>query len=540
MSSLTQLIPWAKGMYKFLALFLTLLLAACDTGIKEKEHHYHIGVSQCSSGHWRDKQNSEMQRELLLHEGITMDIVCADDDDDKQIQQIQQFIDDKVDLLIISPNMEKPLTDIVAKAYDSGIPVVLFDRSVEGNKYTAFVGGDNVGVGQQLALFAERSLPHGGNVIELMGNMKTSPARQRHQGFIGELRQHPEIKVLASVDAHWDGPVAAEVIDSLLAIHHDVDVIVAHSDWMASSALERVKKIMPENDIRFVGADGFGSPGLGVYAVEAGNIDATAVYPTGGDIIMQTAIAILEGENYNHTTLLPSYLVSNPKEAGVLVTMFKELEHEVNTILRLRDRIVLYVQQIYLERTVLITAIIILLLIICLLLTYIRMRIMVKRKEQQITQQKQELVQKDAAIQKKEEVIQEKEEVIMLKDEEITDIKERLQIFSEFDREFMDKMNSTVELQMSNPDFSVEMLSQEMCLSRAQMYRKCKALTGVTPVELIRNTRMERARQLFQAGCTSVTDVSTQVGIVDPSYFTRCYKTHFGVVPRDDIKGGKN
>ena len=104
----------------------------------------------------------------------------------------------------------------------------------------------------------------------------------------------------------------------------------------------------------------------------------------------------------------------------------------------------------------------------------------------------------------------------------------------------MEKMKNIVDSSISNPDFSVEILAQDMCLSRAQMYRTCKALTGITPVELIRNTRMERARSLFQTGNTSVTDVALQVGILDPSYFTRCYKTHFGVVPREDIKGGKN
>lgn len=534
-------------------IYTIIVLCACLFGsCAEKEVKYRIGVSQCSSGHWRDKQNSEMQRELLLHDGISMEIVCADDDDQKQIDQVQHFIDEKVDLIIISPNMEKPLTPIVSKAYDSGIPVVLFDRCIEGQKYTAFVGGDNIGVGQQLAYFAQKRLPKGGKVIELMGNMKSSPARQRHQGFLADMKAHPEITVLASVDALWDGPVAASLTDSLLKIYPDVDVIVAHSDWMASTSQQRADEIMPNNTIHFVGADGFGSPGLGIYAVANGTIDATAVYPTGGDIIMETAIAILEGENYNRETLLPSYIVSNPKEAKLLVTMNKELEHEVNTIVRLRDRIVTYLQQVVLERTVFITAIIILFLIICLLLTYIRMRVMVRRKEEQINQQQQELQQKDVQIQEKETVIQEKEEeiqekevkiqekeeVIQLKDEELTDIRERLEIFSEFDQEFMDKLKKTVNDNIANESFSVESLASEMCLSRAQMYRRCKALTGVTPVELIRNTRMELAREMFREGNTSVSDVALRVGIPDSSYFTRCYKNHFGVIPRKDITNG--
>lgn len=520
-----------------LTILLSVLLYSCsDGGGKSSEtREYHIGVSQCSSGHWRDKQNSEMQRELLLHDGITMDLVCAEDDTEKQIQQIEHFIEQKVDMIIVSPNYEAPLTKVIAKAYDSGIPVVLFDRFVEGEKYTAFVGGDNVSVGQQLALFAQKCIPEGGTVLELMGNMKTSPARLRHQGFIDEIRNTPHINVIASVDALWNGPMAADIADSIVRQHPEIDVIVAHSDWMASTAQERVAAIMPDNKIHYVGADGFGSPGLGIYAIENGSIDATAIYPTGGDVIMETAIAILKGERYNHKTLLPSYIVSNPKEAKLLITMNNELEHEVSTIVRLRDRILFYMHQLTLERTVLISTIAVLVLIVCLLLTFIRMRIMVKRKDEQITIQRQELEHKEVLIQEKDEVITQKDEVITQKDEEIHDIRERLEIYSEFDREFRDRMCAIVRERLNDTEFNVESLSSAMCLSRAQMYRRCKELTGFTPVEFIRNARMEKAREMFRSGNTSVAQVASAVGIADPSYFTRCYKSHFGIVPREDM-----
>lgn len=519
-------------------LLLCVLLISCS----KTERKTVIGVSQCSGGFWREKLNNEMRRELMLNDGIEMELLCAEDNIEQQKADIQRLIDKKVDILIISPLTENDLVPVIAQAYDSGIPVVLFDRTIKSNKYTAFIGGDNRGVGEIIGNFASNRLPHGGNVVEIMGNMHTSPARLRHQGIVEALRSRSDIHMLASVDVGWVAPRAREVMDSLMHIYDNIDVVVAHTDFMASAAKAVADSINPANNIKYIGADGFGSPGLGIYAVENGTIDATAVYPTGGDIIIQTAIDILEGNKVDRQRLIPSHLVSEPKDANLLVTLNDALDHEVNTIQRLRSRIIFYTDELALERTVLVTAIAVLLLVILLLITYIRMRTKVKRHEQKITEQKQELHQKEEVIHKKEEEIQEKDvaihqkdEVIQTQEEEISDIKERLEIFSEFDREFMEKLNRVVAERINDEDFNVEGLSSDMCLSRAQMYRRCKALTGITPVELIRNTRMEKARQMFRNGNTSVSAVAQQVGIPDASYFTRCYKSYFGVVPKKDI-----
>ena len=115
-------------------LLSSLLFISCSD---KDTHEYRIGVSQCSGGFWRQKQNNEMLRELLLQESATMELRCAEDNDDKQIEDIQYFIDQKVDILIVSPHDTNALTDVIAKAYDAGIPVLLFDRIIDSDKYTA-------------------------------------------------------------------------------------------------------------------------------------------------------------------------------------------------------------------------------------------------------------------------------------------------------------------------------------------------------------------------------------------------------------------
>lgn len=295
-------------------MLFSLMFMSCSDGDK---HEYRIGVSQCSSGFWRQKQNNEMLRELLLQEGATMELRCADDNDDKQIADIQYFIDQKVDIIVVSPHDTQKLSDIIGKAYDAGIPVLLFDRVIDSDKYSAFVGGDNEGVGHLMAAYVATRLfsKGGGKVIEITGDMKTSPALQRHRGFMKGIVEANNIEVIATVDGLWLGPRASAIADSLLRIYPDVNAIVAHSDYMADMAKKAADKLCPGNNYIFVGADGFGAPGLGIEAVVKGDLDATAIYPTGGDVIIQTAMKILRGEKYDRQTILQSNIVSTSQEA---------------------------------------------------------------------------------------------------------------------------------------------------------------------------------------------------------------------------------
>ncbi len=339
---------------------IALLLDSCSS---PQEPRYRIGVSQCSEGAWRAKQNAEMERELLLHDGISMELICCHDISQQQIEDIRGFIKQKVDLIVVSPN-EEDVTPAIAEAYDAGIPVIVFDRQVLGNKYTAFVGGDNEGAGRLLARYA-MSLSNLSNlsnpstpsppfqscrIIELTGVMSTTPAQMRHHGIVEELENYPQAQLLASVDARWSGDEAAALMDSLLACHPDVDVVIAHSDWMASRAKMRADELRPGNRIRFAGIDGIVGPGEGIEAIEQGRLDASATYPTGGDIIMQTAIRILEGEPYERETLLESHLIASAQEASLTSSMQRAIDSEAQSIRALRSRLDYYWEQHSLER----------------------------------------------------------------------------------------------------------------------------------------------------------------------------------------------
>ncbi len=305
-----------------------------------------------------------MERELLLHDGISMELICCHDNSQQQIEDIHYFINQKVDLIIVSPNEPEDVTPAVAEAFDAGIPVVVFDRQILGDKYTAFVSGDNEGAGRLLARYAlslslRTDATNGSNpslpskrigILELTGVMTTTPAQMRHKGFVEELKGYPQAKLLASVDAHWSGDDAAAMMDSLLKCYPDVDVIVAHSDWMAWSAKARAHELKPDNHIRFAGIDGIVEPGEGIEAIEQGRLDATATYPTGGDIIMQTAIRILEGEPYERETLLESHLISSAQEAMLTSSMQRAIDREAENIRLLRGRLDHYWQLHSLEK----------------------------------------------------------------------------------------------------------------------------------------------------------------------------------------------
>ena len=378
-------------------LLFSLMFISCDN---DDKHEYRIGVSQCSSGFWRQKQNNEMLRELLLQEGATMELLCADDNDEKQIEDIQHFIDQKVDILIVSPHDTKELTDVIGKAYDAGIPVLLFDRIIDSDKYTAFVGGDNEGVGHLMAAYVATRLPNKGvgKVLEITGDMQTSPAWQRHEGFMKGIVEANNIEVIATVDGLWLGPRASAIADSLLRIYPDVDAIVAHSDYMADMAKKAADKLCPGNNYIFVGADGFGAPGLGIEAVVKGDLDATAIYPTGGDVIIQTAMKILRGEKYDRQTILQSNIVSTSQEATLLINMEQVLTAEVERVERMHSRAIFYLQESQKERVMLYVSLAVLALICALCIALYRMNMLRRKSNKKLYEQQNKLMEQNGQL----------------------------------------------------------------------------------------------------------------------------------------------
>ena len=378
------------------ALLLAAIMSSCHDNTPRR---YLIGVSQCSGGFWREKQNSEMRRELLFHDDAAIELLCADDNGTKQADDIRRLIDKGADILVVSPHDTDALSHTLAEAYDSGIPVLLFDRTVNSEKYTAFVGGDNEAVGALMAAYVVTRLGNrGGKVLEITGDMHTSPAIQRHRGFTKGLAHSEDIRVVASVDAGWVGPRTARVTDSLLRLYPDVDVIVAHSDYMASEAKKVADSLCPQRTYVFVGADGFGSPGLGVEAVEKGLLDATAIYPTGGDVIIQTALEILRGGRYSRHTLLPSYMVSTPQEARLLTAMDRAITSEAGRVKKMHSLAVSYLEESRARRLMLYAALAALTLICALCAALCRLNMLRRKANRRLHEQQDILIEKNGEL----------------------------------------------------------------------------------------------------------------------------------------------
>lgn len=323
-----------KHFNTFFLLVFSLLLTSCSYGDDEV---FNIGVSQCSQDAWRDKMNAEMQREAMLSHEISIEIRSAGDDSRKQKEDIHYFIDKKVDLLIVSPNEAGEVTPAVDKAFDAGIPVIVVDRNVTGDKYTAFISADNLQIGYMQGQYVTGNLRPGDKVIEIKGLTGSTPAMERHEGFITGLG-NAGVEIVASVDAAWSSEIACSITDSLLRIHPDVKMIVAQNDPMANGAYRAAEELYPDNDIKFIGVDALPGEGLGVEAIINGRLDASILYPTGGDIVIQTALKILQRRSFARTTVLETALIES-SNAELMSRLSNEVQHQVSIIESLRREV---------------------------------------------------------------------------------------------------------------------------------------------------------------------------------------------------------
>lgn len=320
----------------------------------EKVANYRIGVSQCSDDAWRTKFNEELNRELLFHPGYSLEIRAAHDDSGEQAADIDYFIDQKVDLIIVAPNEAAELTPAVSKAYDAGIPVVVADRKVTGEKYTAFVGGDNEAVGHVMAQYLRTKLPEGGKVMEILGLVGSTPASLRHKGMMQELGADSLRYEWVQCCGNWFKSLGEQVADSMLTLHPDVQFIMSQNDQMAIGANAAVVRHNLDHDVIIMGVDGLTGPGNGIEAMVEGKMDATAVYSTAGDLVLQTAVKILEGQPYERNIDLATYLIQ-PDAAPMLNNFSKEIDHQVETVHMLKGRVDHFWQQHNLERSLLYT-----------------------------------------------------------------------------------------------------------------------------------------------------------------------------------------
>ncbi len=720
-----------------ITILLLALLASCSQDAKK----YRIGVSQCSDDIWRDKQNSELKIGAYFHDNVELRFAAAYDSDERQIQQIDSLVGTGIDLLIVAPNQVSTISPAIDRAYDKGIPVIVFERKTNTKKYTAYMGADNYEMGHLMGEYVANRLDKHGKIIEVMGLKGSSPAIERHNGFREAIAEHPGIQVVATLQGDWTEPTAYNIVKQWLDKNKDagkIDLVFGMNDRTAMGA----RKAFEEADMTlplFCGIDGLPGENGGIRLVQDSLLDASYIYPTHGDQLLQLAVDILEGNPYEKETNLMSALVTQDN-ARVLLMESEEIMRQSRNLAQLHEKASQYLDQLGNQRTLIFVALAAILLLLALLagiyMYYLqRARIqdermqmereqldfytqvshelrtpltliegpldqlvrtddfknasenarelfnIVRRNTHNLTQLINKML--DAQVggtvhdlnahletqnlatpvsvedNKPDEdastvlivddnadiraylrtILQDKYRLLEAEDgkhgldiarEHVPDLivsdvmmpvmnglefcqqvkkdvisshipvilltaraleKHQIEgyesgadayITKPFSPElllaridnllhsrhqlkdlwatksvaeapaasavpavaapapiedaFISRFKNLVEERLADSNLSVEDLAAGMGLSRVQLYRKIKAMTGSTPVDLLRKARLSKAQMLLQDSTLSVSEIAYQVGFASPSYFTKCYKDEFGIAPGEARK----
>ena len=307
------------------AMGVSILAAGTVTvSAAEKKDKYVIGMSQCNLGEpWRVAMNDQIAMAAEKHPEFEVIYADAAQDNSKQIADIENFVQMGVDLIITSPNEATPLTNAVSAAYDAGIPVILLDRKIDGDKYTQFIGADNVDMGRIAGEYvADTLLPDGGKVCEIKGLEGTSGGIDRDNGFREGIKKNDKIEIVSVNNADWLREKAITVAEEMLQTNDEIDLFLALNDPMAEGAYIAAKNAGREGDILFVGFDGLPTPDGGIRSVMDGRLSMTQVYPTGGAEAIESAYQLLvEGKELDKTLTLTSEIVT-PDNAEELLEKF--------------------------------------------------------------------------------------------------------------------------------------------------------------------------------------------------------------------------
>jgi signal transduction histidine kinase/DNA-binding response OmpR family regulator len=293
------------------SIILFLLLCGCSYNQNKRfEKKIIIGFSQCTMiDEWRKTMVEEMLREISFYRNydITLIVKDAHDDNNQQIKDIQDLVLHGIDLLIVSPNEAQQLTSTVEEVFDKGIPVIVIDRKINSSKYTAYIGADNLSIGNEAGYFASELLKGKGNILEITGLVGSTPAIERSKGFHEIIDKYPEIHTTKIIEGAWLEEKTRKITDSLFYAFADFNLIFAHNDFMAYAASVSAKKHNIKTYI--IGVDGLNTTKGGVNMVLEGSIDGTVLYPTGGDKAIQLALDILIGKPYEKNINLSTYRI---------------------------------------------------------------------------------------------------------------------------------------------------------------------------------------------------------------------------------------
>lgn len=486
---------------------LSCLLISCNGGQKK----YHIGMSQCAAGEWRDQMNHEVMREVLLHDEVKLDLCVSRDSSALQIKDIDSLINIPVDVLIVSPNNPKDLAPAINKAYAAGIPVILVDRDAETDQYSAFIGGDNKEVGRMageyVAQLYDSYTGKKPTVVEIQGDPAITPVKHRHYGFTQVMNERG-IPFSTSI-GYWHQHIAAAVTDSLIQNDLLPAIIFTHTDNMAIGVANKQNELDKTGMIDIVSVDG--SPQVGMKLVADDMIKATIKYPTGGSEAIRTALDILQGKKYERTQYIRP-LVVDKNNAFTLREQETKATNMTDDILLLGERLTDYSKRSDWQMfMVIVLGIMLAISVTCLIIVIHKTRV-----NRELQHEVMETISSPISTQDVEE-----------------DMLSNITTQTQSGASFTIKLRELITANIANPNLGVDDMSDALGMGRTAFYRKTKNVTGYTPNDILRTMRLQHAAKLLTTTEQSISDICHNCGFNNPSYFTRAFREQYNMTPKE-------
>ncbi len=377
---------------------MLIIFFSCKNVNQEKK--ITIGFSQClSNDAWRQEMNKSMQIQADLFDNVHLEILDANSNAALQSKQIQQFIDKKVDAIIVSPWQSSPLTAVIQKAINNGIPVLVVDRKTDNETYTAYLGADNLTVGENVGKYIASLGTDSFNIVEIKGLKGSSPAYERSLGFQNEIKKYSNLHLVDSINANWEKQSVKEDFKKLLSKRNDIDIVFAHNDMMAFGAWEVARELGVEKNIKFIGVDGLPGPNAGLDLVKKGILTATILYPTGGDEALRLALNLVNNQKIATNNILESTVIDH-RNASIIESQFIRINQKVDDINNLQTNIN-QLQKTYKTQNNLLKILSLLMVLIIALTAYtVYSMVVIKRKNRLLSINNEKIINQRNKIQK--------------------------------------------------------------------------------------------------------------------------------------------
>lgn len=362
----------------FIVVLLPVIVSCLCMFLSCRPRRYHIGVSQCSNDGWRIKANREIRIGQYQYNNVDVSIVSADNNSQRQVEQIDSMVANGIDLLVVSPSDAQVVSPAIDRAFNKGIPVILYDRMSRSKKYTAFIGADNVAIGRTMAQYVASIASDGSEVVEITGLKGSTPVDERHRGFMEGIRKSDKHIKVTTLKGDWTIKTPRRLMRQLLKEGHRPVCVFCHNDGEAYGAYLGARDLGMEKNIKFVGIDGLPRPNQGVEWVRDGMLTASYIYPTKGERIIPLAMRILQHQPFKRINILSSALVTE-ENAAIVDMQNREMLNQMANLSLLYNDIDRYISLNQSQRIILIMTFLVVILLIVIAVYQIYLR---KTKEQ--------------------------------------------------------------------------------------------------------------------------------------------------------------